>query len=69
MTTPGNGLTNSLVDFVCNDIARVAIALTLLIGTLGLLFVGRQVPDVLWALDSSAVTFYFTVTVLKNGTR
>lgn len=57
----------ALVQFLCNDVARVLIATVLLVGTIGLLWAGKPVPDVLWALDGAAVSFYFAVTIAKNS--
>lgn len=52
-------MARALASFVCNDVARVAIAL-LLVGITGALLLTHEgVPDVLWALDGAAVGFYF----------
>lgn len=58
----------AIADFVGNDAIRGILALVLLCGTLALLFWEHDVPTVLWAMDASALSFYFGVTVGRNGT-
>lgn len=48
-----------VAEFICNDLARVAIAVILLLITGALLLTDRTVPGELWALDGAATTFYF----------
>lgn len=59
----------ALAEFLCSDIARVAIALVLLVGTLTLLFQGKDVPNALWGFDGAAIGFYFGGQVAKSAAR
>jgi hypothetical protein len=47
------------VAFVCSDLARVALALLLTLGTFALLLMGHPVPDFVIGLDGLAIGFYF----------
>lgn len=49
----------ALAEFLCNDVARVLLALLLIGGTLVLLVMRIEVPNFLIALDGAAVGFYF----------
>lgn len=59
-------MTPSLEQLFMNDGARLLLALLLVGGTLLLLATDRAVPDVLYALDGSAITFFFSVSVAKR---
>jgi len=58
-------------DILCNDVARAAIAVILLVGTFILLVTDREVPPALWGMDGLAVGFYFggvvSTALLKRG--
>lgn len=59
----------AVADFICNDVARVLLALALVLGTLVLLIMGKPVPDVLWTLDGAALAFYFSIAAVKSSLR
>ena len=46
-------------NLLCNDAARLLLAVILVGGTIALLVLERAVPDALWGLDGLAVGFYF----------
>lgn len=52
-------MANIVTSIICSDVARLALALLLVGGSIVLLGLGRDVPSVLWALDGAAVGFYF----------
>lgn len=55
-----------LAQTVINDTSvKLIIGVLMLAGTFALLLTDRPVPDVLWALDGSIVTFYFVALVTR----
>jgi hypothetical protein len=60
-------MVRSVSAAVFSDGARFIIALVLCVGTLALLLTRTTVPDVLWALDGAAVSFYFSISIAKNS--
>lgn len=58
---------SAIADLLCNDLARVLIAGVLLVGSFALLLSDKPVPDVVWALDGAAVSFYFSLSIAKQA--
>ena len=54
-------------SIVCAVTARFVIAVLLILGTIALLLVGREVPTFLVALDSAAVTFYYSSQIAERS--
>lgn len=52
-------LASSTIAWFSADAARAALSTVLIVGTLGLLFAGRSIPDFLIVLDATAVGFFF----------
>lgn len=48
-----------ITNVVTRDLARFVICLTLIAGTLVLLIVNRDIPPAIWALDGTAVGWFF----------
>ncbi len=60
------GLVKLASTVLNNDLSRLIIALVLIGGTVGLLFLGRDVPMALWTMDGLAAGFFFGVAVGKT---
>ena len=61
------GASLAIGTFVNEHLARLALAMVLVVGTLVLLGMRIDVPTVLWTLDATAVTFYFAGVQAKPG--
>lgn len=57
----------TLSAFLASDVARLVIAVILVLGTIALLLLGRDVPAALWALDGAAISFYFSTITVKTS--
>lgn len=49
----------AMAEFASNDVFRFALAMVLVVGTILLMVLERDIPTVLWAMDASALGFYF----------
>lgn len=59
-------MAKAAVDIISDDHARFFLALVLVVGTFVLLFLSRPVPDVLYALDGTAIGFYFGGALVRS---